>query len=154
MVVLMLQLVPFSADTTFEASREGMTDRACCGGAACLPCAVHKGGLVTVSLLAFCGARKCTPRPCIAEWCTRHASAGGTFWHHRMPIRTPSPTLPCERRTSEGRQRRRDTLIRHTFSRCLKRSICRKWHKLRIPSITVVYYYHHSRFSTALQLSS
>ena len=37
-----------------------MTDRACRGGAACLPCAVHKGGLVTVSLLAFC-ARKCTP---------------------------------------------------------------------------------------------
>ena len=33
--------------------REGMTDRACRSGDACLPCAVHKRGLVTASLLAF-----------------------------------------------------------------------------------------------------
>ena len=71
------QLVPFSADTTFEASRARRYDGcACRGGAACLPCAVHKGGLVTVSLLAFCGARKCTPPMhgectiprCMAAW--------------------------------------------------------------------------------------
>ena len=39
-----------------SSGREGMTDRACRSGDACLPCAVHKRGLVTVatvSLLAF-----------------------------------------------------------------------------------------------------
>ena len=42
-----------------------MTDHTCRGGAACLPCATHKGVLVTVLSLVF-SASKCTSQRCMA----------------------------------------------------------------------------------------
>ena len=75
-----------------------MTDRACRGGAACLPCAVHKGGLVTVSLLAFC-AKKCTP-PMHGE-CTipRCMAAAMYAWPRCMAAAALCISLPSHSRS-------------------------------------------------------